>query len=66
LKDYSTSSTFSGGRPSAALLPETTIGRSTMMGCFAIAATLVFRQLGQVDAGFGRLLSADERARRHL
>src|SRR5207249_1269738 len=35
---YSTSSTFSGGRPSAALLPETTIGRSTMMGCFAIAA----------------------------
>src|SRR5205823_661503 len=38
LKDYSTSSTFSGGRPSAALLPETTIGRSTMMGCFAIAA----------------------------
>ena len=31
---YSTDSTFSGGRPSAALPPETTIGRSTMIGCF--------------------------------
>src|SRR5437773_2175955 len=33
-----TLSTFSGGRPSAALLPETTIGRSTMIGCLTIAA----------------------------
>ena len=37
-RGYSTDSTASGGRPSAALLPETTIGRSTMIGFLTIAA----------------------------
>src|SRR5262249_32785034 len=35
---YSTESTASGGRPSAALPPETTIGRSTMIGFLTIAS----------------------------
>src|SRR5260370_32612876 len=35
---YNTDSTFSGGRPRAALMPETTIGRSTMIGFRAICA----------------------------
>src|SRR5690349_4794646 len=35
---FNSDSTFSGGRPRAARPPETTIGRSTMIGFFAIAS----------------------------
>ena len=39
------SSTFSGGRPMAARLPATTIGRSKRIGSFAIALATAAREL---------------------